>query len=479
MIDSMGDGVMTQRRIAGTRRTTRRPQRLLGGARQLAMEGLEQRQLLAGNVTAAIRGTTLVLTGDAAVNNIAIVATDNNRYAVIGIDTDVNRSEDPFVTTRAVRNILVSLGGGNDVLLATNDAAAVSDLLNDSFEFDLADRDIDVEALQDAIDDVDPAEAFSVPGNLTIMSGQGGDVVGIAGLVGGNLVTQLSDFGSDAANYFVFDGLEPPEDEYSVGAGVVLTGGSQGDSVAITNARVKGRVTADLGNGANLMVVTASQVGTTLTYTGGTGSDTVATGDVEVGLSMAVVTRDGDDEVYTAIEAVGATKVGRFLSIDTGAGADIVAVTGEVGSSLSITTGDGDDEISVVETKVDASVTINSGSGNDTVEVTDLDVARIFQAYLGTGNDGLTGTNWKVGSSVQIDAGAGNDEVSLSEIEVERYFTVLLGSGDDSLMIEKSKAMSLYIVGGSGNDTAEIDDETRDAVDDFFAASIEENPQPT
>lgn len=469
---------MTQRRNAGTRRSTRQPQRLLGGARPLAMEGLEQRQLLAGNVTAAVRGTTLVLTGDSAVNNIAIVATDNNRYAVIGIDTEINQSEDPFVTTRAVRNILVSLGGGDDVLLATNEAAVVSDLLVDSFEFDLADRDIDVEALQEAIDDASPAEAFSVPGNFTIMSGQGGDVVGIAGLVGGNLVTQLGDFSSDGANYFVFDGLEPPQDEFSVGAGLVLTGGSQGDSVAITNARVKGRVTADLGNGANLLVATASQVGTTLTYTGGMGKDIVATGDVEVGVSMAVVTRAGDDEVYTAIETVGATKVGRFLSIDTGAGADVVAVTGEVGSSLSIVTGDGDDEISVIETKVAASVTLNSGSGNDTVEATDLDVARIFQAFLGAGNDALTGTTWMVGTSVHIDAGSGNDDVSLAEIEVERYFTVLLGSGDDSLLIETSKAMSLYIVGGSGTDTAEIDDATRDAVDDFFAASIEENPEP-
>jgi hypothetical protein len=428
---------------------------------------------MAGNVTAAVRGQTLVLTGDATANKIAIVATDNNRYAVIGIDTDVNRSENVYVTTRTIRNIQLSLAGGDDLVLATNDVAAIADLLGETFDLDLAGRDVDVDALQQAIDDANPAEMFSIPGNLTILGGQGSDVVGIAGSVGGNLLAQLSDFGSDGANYFALNGLAPPDDEFSVGSGVTITGGSQADSVAIADARIQGRVTADLGNGANLFLATTSEIGTTLTYIGGTGADIVATGEVAVGSGMAVLTRAGDDQVFTAIETVGVTTVGRSLSIDTGAGADVVGVAGTVANSITVNTGDGDDEISMFETQAGGSIVIMAGSGDDLVEVSDIETDRVFQALLGLGNDVFTGATWTVNQSVCIDAGPGNDEVNLEDLTVERVITVLLGSGDDVLSIATSTAMSIYVSGGSGTDSSEIDDATRDAVDSIFESSIE------
>jgi len=430
---------------------------------------------MAGNVTAAVRGQTLVLTGDAAANNIAIVATDNNRYAVIGVDTNVNRSENVYVTPRTVRNIQVSLAGGDDVVLATNDVAAIVDLLSGSFELDLAERDVDVDALQEAIADANPAEMFSVPGNLTIHGGQGGDVVGIAGSVGGNLLAQLSDFGSDASNYFALNGMAPPEDEFSVGNGVTIIGGSQSDSVAIADASIRGRVTADLGNGANLFVATTSLIGTTLTYTGGAGADIVATGEVSVGGGMAVLTRGGTDQVFTAIETVGATTVGRSLSIETGAGADVVGVSATVANSITVNTGDGDDEIAMFETLAGGSIVIMAGSGDDIVEVSDIETDRVFNALLGLGNDVFTGATWTVNQAVSIDAGSGNDEVNLENLSVEMVINVLLGSGNDSLAIATSTAASIFVSGGSGTDSVDIDDDTRDAIDSIFESSIEEN----
>ncbi len=464
---------MTQRQDAVARRVNRRQRRFVAGARQLSFEGLEGRQLMAGNVTAAVRGQTLVITGDAAANNIAIVATDNDRYAVIGIDTNVNRSEDAFVTTRAIRNIQVSLNGGDDVLLATSDATGLSDVFFDAFELDLADRDIDAAALQGLIDDVNPAESFSVPGNLTILGGQGGDVVGIVGSVGGNVLAQLSDFGTDAANFFAMDGLAPPVDEFSVGGGVLVTGGGQNDSVAVANARIQGRLAAELGNGANVFVTVASQVGTTFTYTGGAGADIVATGDVDVGSSMAVVTRGGSDEVYTAIDTVGDTRVGRSLSIDTGLGDDTVGVSGTTEVSVVVNTGDGNDEISVIDTIAGGNISIMAGAGNDLVDVQNIDVNRVFQAALGLGNDVLTGSMWIVNQSVYIDGGPGDDDVTLEDLAVEQAISVVLGSGNDNCSIMTSTALSIFVSGGAGTDNSAIDDETRDVVANIFESSIE------
>ncbi len=433
---------------------------------------------MAGNVTASIRNQTLFLTGDATANKIAVVATDNDRYAVIGIDTTVNRSENTYVTSRTIRNIQVTLNGGADVLLLTNDATAVADLMADSFELDLADLEIVTDDLQAAIDDVNPAEMFALPGTLTVYGGTGGDVIGVVGGVGGNVIAQLSDFGLDGANFLAIDGLDPPDAEFSIGGGLIVTGGSQADAVAVTNSQIRGRITADLGNGSNLLVVTASSVGTTLTYTGGSGSDTVATGDVTVGSSMAVVTRGGDDSVFTGIDTIGGTTVGRFLSIDTGSGADEVGVTGTIESSLVITTGDGNDEISIIEAIVEGNVTINSGAGADVVEATDVEVGRIFQAFLGLGDDQLIGTGWIINLGVNIDGGMGNDELTFEDLAVERFITLLLGSGDDTVSIATTTAMSLYVVGGAGDDTLTLDDATRDAIDDIFATSVEEPMDP-
>jgi hypothetical protein len=78
-----------------------------------------------------------------------------------------------------------------------------------------------------------------------------------------------------------------------------------------------------------------------------------------------------------------------------------------------------------------------------------------------------------VNQSVCIDAGPGNDEVNLEDLTVERVITVLLGSGNDVLSIATSTATSIYVSGGSGTDSSEIDDATRDAVDSIFESSIE------
>jgi hypothetical protein len=367
------------------------------------------------------------------------------------------------------------------VLLLANDAAAVAELLGNSFELDLADFDIDAEALQEAIDDAGPADAFSVAGNLTVSAGTSGDVISLVGTVGGNVIAQLSDFGFDGANFLAIDGLVEPGGDFSVGGGLVITGGSQGDAVAIVNSNIKGRLAADLGNGANLLVATASTIGTTFTYTGGTGADTVATGDVAVAGSMAVITRGGADEVFTSLEDIGTTAVGRFLTIDTGAGNDVVAVSGTVEGSLSVSTGDGADEIFVNEAVVGGNVVINSGAGDDTVEATEIEVGRVFQAFLGNGNDSLTGATWIVNGSVSIDGGMGNDELTLEDLAVERFITLLLGSGDDNVSIATTTAISIYVAGGAGDDTLTIDDETRDAIDDIFASSVDQpvEPEPT
>src|SRR5262245_28666331 len=82
---------------------------------RLELEQLEQRCLLAGNVTATVVCGNLFVVGDSQANDISIYQTTAGTIKVVGnFDTTVNSSGNPFETTCAVDDVIVSMGGGND-----------------------------------------------------------------------------------------------------------------------------------------------------------------------------------------------------------------------------------------------------------------------------------------------------------------------------------------------------------------------------
>ena len=86
-----------------------------------AVETLEARQMLAGNVSVVVRGTNIFVNGDAASNNIAIQAQANailfqGLLDDVGIPTAVN-GQAAFVLTggnEAFGNLRIVMKGGND-----------------------------------------------------------------------------------------------------------------------------------------------------------------------------------------------------------------------------------------------------------------------------------------------------------------------------------------------------------------------------
>lgn len=77
-------------------------------------ESLESRNLLAGNVTASVVEDDLVITGDAAANNIQVSQPANGDWQVKVIGTKVNGSNSAH-TFSGVNDIDIYLDAGNDV----------------------------------------------------------------------------------------------------------------------------------------------------------------------------------------------------------------------------------------------------------------------------------------------------------------------------------------------------------------------------
>src|SRR6476620_320740 len=95
--------------------------------RRLGIEGLERRELLAGNVLVEVTGGFLKVTGDSAGNHITIYQQTNGRFNIAGLDDEVCTGP---TTNILARNITVNLGGGDDsVVIAAQPVEGGEELL--------------------------------------------------------------------------------------------------------------------------------------------------------------------------------------------------------------------------------------------------------------------------------------------------------------------------------------------------------------
>lgn len=88
---------------------------------QPRLERLEDRQLLAGNVSAKLSGGNFIVRGDDAANRISVESTGENTLVVRGFDTRINGiSNAARVFSRVTGEIQIHLRGGDDLIRVTN-----------------------------------------------------------------------------------------------------------------------------------------------------------------------------------------------------------------------------------------------------------------------------------------------------------------------------------------------------------------------
>jgi hypothetical protein len=255
---------------------------------------------------------------------------------------------------------------------------------------------------------------------------------------------------------------------------LVIEGDAEGNQIEIT-----------AGDEEGTYIVTGLN-GTTVHETGVAAAAEVTVMGVEEGVEIDL--GDGDDSVsLTELSLHGR------VSIETGAGNDVVNLTGgedtpangeegedqaasvDIRGSLRINTGDDNDEVNIDDASLRGSLRIDTGDGDDTVsigsELVDEPVVetalarfgngnglgRFFRGFGGFGFGGLFGEDIDATVSIRggahVELGEGNDTLDMNNVSVRSHMTVNGAEGDDDITLNVIQTNGLTILGDDGIDT--------------------------
>jgi hypothetical protein len=421
---------------------------------QSAIECLEERTLLTGNVLASVvRGGNLLVLGDLKANQIAIQSTGGGGLQISSLDgtTKINGSTSPFTANGVTGGVYIFLGQGNDVL------------------------QIGVGGATPTISPAIPAITTNIPQNLLVVTGNGNDTVTIENTaIGGSAAI----FGGIGADVFTV-GSPATGIPVTVGSNLLVEGGFGNSTIAVFDANITGNLTL-VGNGSNDHI----QVG----YDEGLGliGDESETGHVNVGGNLTITDSPnsfgflfgGLGCFATIAESCDPSSIGFAGCYTFTGGCNFGWIVGSLincglGNSVS-----GGEHVAVADVDVTGNLSIKTGCGSDEILVgaahtpaTDsnplinlvfgpVSVGGNLDVKSGAGNDTILLVEVAVTGNTQLDSGAGNDDIGvLDSSTFTGDFTIHAGRGDDSIVLSTdSFAMSVTIYGGKGIDTVGLAD---------------------
>jgi len=376
-----------------------------GRRESLAVEVLEPRLALAGNVVASLSGGTLTIAGDDQAND--------------------------FTVERVGSSVVVTGNHGTTIALKGQKTGAASQTFAVA-DFTKLSLNIGGKGGADRITvgSSEPASDFTFKG-LTLDSGAGADYIRINNvrlLQGG---TNKITLGSSRADndYLEINGL-------NVFGGLdVVTGGGDDYVHFEVNTAVTKRLLLDLGAGNDIAGVDSGFYGS-LDVKLGDGVDDFRLGfDTSAGKPL---------RVGGAAKFDGGNDVNRFIF-------DFV----QFGSSLSLKGGAALDLVTFRQLSVVSTTTIDVGNGENFVGFDGATFHNALTLKSGTGNDAfLFQGNFNVNGKLLATTGAGNDYLEMGGAGVVTgSFDAQFGGGNNTLVIETLAAYGGFIYsGGAGID---------------------------
>jgi len=347
--------------------------------RNLFVEGLENRAMLAGNVTVAVSGGSLVITGDIAGNGVSVQQLDNGKYFVTGFsvsggNTTVNGSLAGKVVTGVTNDINVDLDGGNDVFVMSNRASRRAEL---AAQLSGGTAGPIQPSPQAPSSNVDPG-LTRVPKNLSVATEDGADGVGMTVRVGSN------DLNGGA----------------HVGGVANLKTGSGDDRVIVKNSTIFDDLLIDTAAGADNVDTSGSGTYDFLYATLGQGWDTF-TSTNSWGYHSQIYGGNGNDTI-----SVSNYNFTEEVFLHGGEGDNTITANNMNAGHVSVWGLAGRDTVELTNCSSRANFLIDVGENDDDVDLDDVDVANTLSVYMGGGNDDLEVANSQTGDTF-FDGGAG------------------------------------------------------------------------
>jgi hypothetical protein len=375
--------------------------------RPVRFETLEDRKMMAGNITASVVNEELVLNGDGAGNQVEVHQTVGNLYKVKGLNgTTINgKADKSFIFEKGIR---VDLKGGDD-------------------EFSMGGLVF--------FDDVD--------GNLNINMGAGKDKVNLGRVIvdgDTNIDTSTED---DIVNFSTASLRK-----------LTLNTGAGSDSVSMGfSSTSQANINMDLGNDA---FVYGGSTSDSIKVDTGSGDDRVefflggSTGNIDI------LTGNNKDSVK--LQALQASNI----NVDTAGGDDSVDLAGGiVAAALNIKTGTENDSVNFNAANIRSVLSLDTADGNDRIKAIDTTFEKLFDLKTGSGNDVVELNRTKALRRVSIDTAAGDDTVDLIDVIANgQVIDIKTGDNQDKVSLIRVVADQLLANLGNGNDELRIKNST-------------------
>ena len=243
-----------------------------------AIEKLEDRTLLAGNVVVSLAASGLLtVRGDQSANNIAITQTASG-LQVASTDngaTEINGGGGPFTASSTVKSISIALKGGDNTLQVGDPSGSALDLA----------------------------------GNLVISATSGNNTITIANVQIGKGLSITAGRGNNTiviGGTSTTSGQDPLTDvdlgSVSVGTNLIVSTGSGNDTVSVVNVSVDGKLSIGVGSGdddVSLMSSDKNSISKSLVVSAGAGPDDVLIVGYTVDGNVMIDTREGADTIGT------------------------------------------------------------------------------------------------------------------------------------------------------------------------------------
>jgi len=393
--------------------------RRMAARRFCRFERLESRRLMAGNVTAELIHGSLYLNGDDAANGIAIVATENpGEVRVTGTPatatdaTELNGQDGPL-TFIVTADIVIRMGAGNDGV-ELNGVSVPDDLTIETG--DGVDRVIVGSTLMEDGGSSAPYVAWPpvgqvVPGGHTTLYAPLHRTAGFVE-VGGSLsidTAEHSDFVFLGRTYVTGDiGLRTGNgDDFFIvrtAAARNLNAGMEAgpDLANVAALTTRSQMIFDMGDGHDILSVSSSRAHGPATFLGSYGSNYLGFGANTFYQSLYASCGGWDDRIV-----VRASVIYGSMTFVTGGGSDRIDVEYVFGGFLSANTGAGNDVLNISGSAL-ANVYAVLAEGDDQLW---LVVSRIINPFISHGGDGINDAVFHYGSSANMFALPGFDHV--------------------------------------------------------------------
>jgi hypothetical protein len=338
-------------------------------SRRLRFETLENRTLLAGNVTASVASGVLTITGDTGANNIQLAQTSAGTWRLSGTGTQINgaRAAQSF---SGVTDISMELAGGNDIVRCFGGTLSGDLSISNSA---LGNTTINLTGISAA--------------NISLSTSDGADSISLNRVqASGSILVHTFATDADAGDNVNLNTV-------STGTFASINTGGGNDTVTVNRYSGNGFLTvqtftATASGNDSVGIINSSTSQFVNVYTGN-GNDRISISRLSADSLQMITFHDGNDGDDTIV--INRLTLAADGEIETGAGNDSVTVAFCTCGRWSVFTGDGNDTVSIWTLSATDQVSVSTGDGTDKVTLSSVSAVNQITADVGSGNsDTLT-----------------------------------------------------------------------------------------